>query len=71
MKKLIFGIIAIFLVSGVFAQASAKKTPMYFAGAHYGTPVINYLPFNDAKGDTKTADLEAIRKAIGRMTIAR
>lgn len=52
MKKLIFAIIATFLVSGVFAQASAKKTPMYFAGAHYGTPVINYLPFNDAKGDT-------------------
>jgi hypothetical protein len=27
--------------------------------------------YYDAKGDTKTADLEAIRKAIGRMTIAR
>lgn len=27
--------------------------------------------YYDAKGNTKTADLEAIRKAIGRMTIAR
>lgn len=27
--------------------------------------------YYDTKGDTKTADLEAIRKAIGRMTIAR
>lgn len=27
--------------------------------------------YYDAKGDTKTADLEAIRKAIGRMTSAR